>query len=131
MPVITDPELNQIATSFQQLAVDSFGNASEDTQQELLNRLNSTLRDFTRDWRAESGQGCPDGWDECPDGSCVPAGSGCSEILDLQAVNAYIRAAASVYFENAQSEEMKERTRELLNEARQRFIFSANSEVAS
>lgn len=64
MPIneINDPELKVIATSFQLVANGTFNSAANKTAQaEVVKLLNESMRNYTREWRAESGSGCPDG----------------------------------------------------------------------
>ncbi|HMV47217.1 MAG TPA: hypothetical protein PKD31_05640, partial [Blastocatellia bacterium] len=85
MPTITDPVLLETATSFEQLADEAFIATQDDDQKiELLNALFTSLKAYSRAWKSRvsaanslNGPGCPDGWDSCPDGSCVPSGAGC------------------------------------------------------
>lgn len=119
---ITDPELRVIATSFQMVANSAFNSAENETAKaEIVKLLNDAMRNYTREWRAESKLGCPPGWTECPDGSCAPDSSGCGREMSFKEVNAYIAEAAGAYFASAQNETMQVRTRELLQDARQSF----------
>lgn len=147
-PTITDPLLQETATSFEQLADAAFNEAQTASQKiEVLNSLFASLKTYTKDWKSHNpasllldNQGCPDGWDACPDGSCVPPGAGCGRELNFsqnelillpndtkaetltidqakQLLSSYITHAASSYFANAQTEEMKQQTRLLLEVA--------------
>ncbi len=158
MPTITDPVLLETANSFEQLADEAFSNTSADDQKiELLNALFASLKAYSRAWKSRvasanllDGPGCPDGWDACPDGSCVPSGAGCGESLNFvdgklilkqeskaiegqvepgvgenglefddakKFLTGYITEAASTYFDLAQTEELKQQTRLLLEVA--------------
>lgn len=129
---INDSELKVIATSFQLVANGAFNSVADETAQaEVVKLLNEAMRNYTREWRAESGFGCPDGWRECPDGSCVPDDSSCGELLSFKQVIAYIAHAAEFYFASAGNEAMQARTRELLQEARQSFETKFVLEVQS
>ncbi len=148
MPTITDSQLKASVESFQQVSSDLFNSLGENRKEEVLNQLFSSLREYTRDWRELTGLGCPEGWDQCPDGSCVPAGTGCSSNLNLakfavddsevpavdqaaKALNLYIEDLASSYFNLVESDELKEKTRDMLDETLQKFIASVNTEVQS
>lgn len=129
---INDSELKVIASSFQLVANGAFNSVADETAQaEVVKLLNEAMRNYTREWRAESGFDCPEGWTACPDGSCVPDGTSCGEMLSFKAVNAYIAHAAEFYFASAENEAMQARTRELLQEARQSFETKFVLEVQS
>lgn len=127
---ITDPELKEITESFQQLANNAFNDTTDEAAQEqVVKLLNEAMRNYTKEWRVESGFGCPDGWTACPDGSCVPDGTACGELMSFKAVNAYIENAAEFYFASAGTDALQARTRELLQEARETFEAKFISEV--
>ncbi len=140
---ITDEKLKATTESFQKLATDLFEGADDARKEELLNQLFSSLRGFSRAWRAETGFGCPAGWTECPDGSCVPPDAGCGGSLDFaklgetredafKVLNAYIEELASSYFAMLKSDtEAQEKTRSLFQETLQKFVSSVNTEIQS
>lgn len=127
---ITDPELKEVVESFQLLATNTLNRTADEAEQEqVVKALNAAMRNYTKEWRTESGFGCPDGWTACPDGSCVPDGTGCNELMSFKEVNAYIANAAEFYFANAGTEALQVRTRELLQAAREDFGAQFQVEV--
>ena len=127
---ITDTKLKEIVSSFQQLATENFDNAKNTEQQNAVaDALTLALKDFTRQFRLESGQDCPPGWTACPDGSCVPDGSGCEEGFDFLTARSFIERAASNYFSESQSQELQDRVGKLLQEAQE--SFAANVKAVS
>jgi hypothetical protein len=66
------PRLNQVPEVY-------FNSAITEEQKkatlELLRKYH--LTEFTREWRNATGQGCPEGWTDCNDGSCAPPGCCC------------------------------------------------------
>lgn len=148
MPTITDQQLQASVESFQQTTADLFNSVEENRKEEFLNKLFFSLREYTKEWRQLTGLGCPVGWDQCPDGSCVPQGTGCSGILNIadfgkndlgvpaidqasRNLNIYVEDLASSYFSLVKSDELKEKTRDMLDETLQKFIASVNDQVQS
>ncbi len=120
---ITDTELKEIVSSFQQLATENFNNAGNaDQENAVADSLTLALKNFTRQFRLESGQDCPPGWTACPDGSCVPDGTGCNESFDFLTARSFIERAASNYFSESQSQKLQDRVGELLREAQESFV---------
>ena len=127
---ITDPELKAITESFQQIATTTFNDTTDKAAKtKVVKLLNEAMRNYTKEWRAESGLGCPEGWTSCPDGSCVPQGTACGGTMSFEAVNAYIENAAEFYFASASTEALQVRTRELLQEALETFEAKFIAEV--
>lgn len=159
MPEITDLLLANTADSFQQSVDDAFNQAPDNGSKiAVLKNFYDSLNRFSREWKSNipnaatmANEGCPAGWNPCPDGSCVPPGVDCGGglnfandtlILNNQGIadnqdsdletqltidqakdflSAYLKHAASTYFEAASGTELKQKTRELLDEALSKF----------
>lgn len=161
MPEISDVTLKSTAGSIQQGVDEAFDKAPDNESKiQVLQSFFLSLNRFSRDWKSHipnaasmDNQGCPDGWEPCPDGSCVPLGVGCGGGLNFVGDNliltsknengeeketpltiddakkflsGYLENAASTYFEASPNSEVKQITRNLLDVARLDFSNSVN-----
>lgn len=131
----------------------AFANAKDEEQQKfVLDSLFLAMKGYSRTWKSNIpdaekmlNDGCPPGWDSCPDGSCVPQGAGCGSGLNFvgneviiqnknpkgetrlsleqakSMLSSYITAAAQDYFERSQTAELQQMTPMLLGVARLDF----------
>ncbi len=162
MPEITDVTLSSTAGSIQQELDEAFDKAPDNSSKiQLLQALYLSLNRFSREWKSNipnpelllGNQGCPDGWESCPDGSCVPPGVGCGgglnfdkddnlillsknkngEVEEIRQtideaksfLSSYLKDAVSAYFA-ATPESAKQTTRDLLDKVRSDFSDATN-----
>lgn len=155
MPEISDVTLKSTAGSIQQSVDEAFDKAHDNESKiQVLQSFYLSMNRFSRDWKSHipnaasmENQGCPPGWDPCPDGSCVPPGAGCGGGLNFvdgnliisgkeetrltiddakKFLSGYLEAAASTYFEASPNSEVQQITRNLLDVARLDFSNSVN-----
>lgn len=70
-------EFRSILGKYSSMVGAFFSIANDDEKDAMLRAMQESYISFSRDWRLATGLGCPDGWHQCPDGSCVPDGTGC------------------------------------------------------
>lgn len=156
MPEISDVTLKSTAGSIQQSVDEAFDKAPDsESKIQVLQSFYLSLNRFSRDWKSHipnaasmKNQGCPDGWEPCPDGSCVPPGVGCGGgglnfvdgnlILNGETeirltiddakkfLSGYLEDAASTYFNASPNSEVQQITRNLLDVVRLDFSNSVN-----
>lgn len=58
---------------------------TEAQAQALLTALESAYLSLGQDFNKATGMGCPSGWFQCPDGSCVESEADCSRVGEIEA----------------------------------------------
>lgn len=77
---INKKNLDKLLRRVSSLAEDFFREAgTPDQQQAIVKSLSSAYLNFGQESKVITGQGCPDGWKDCPNG-CVAPGDSCDGI---------------------------------------------------